>query len=409
MQDRPTKRELLVMTSSILLITIAVALKEAPQLKGTPQFGYYLAGKAAMIFCLALSIVSGLLEVNFVYIGFPYILFALMLFYTVHGQLLQPNYWLAYMEFVMIFPFTFNINRKILALLLTIGVIVFNIAFYTSVDLFIRRGSYSRDVYSDIVTGTVISTIMSFICSGLLMAEKSKRVNLYQRFIDLGKNMSSIAHDIKGMISGPCTYIDMLSEPVALAKYSAKEIQLISYLKEDIHSIRDFVLEMNNLVSSHITNHDSLVSISSVIKSIKKVFKSKIKDIRIDQIGDLTLLIKVDYINRILINAIVNSCEAIHNNSKTNGKITIYCEDNLLGVADNSGEQLDVKILKVLNGSHLTFSTKKEGSGLGTLIVRDYVHIVGGKMKYANHIEGVSLEIRFPKKIVIKSILERTA
>jgi signal transduction histidine kinase len=405
MFEKVTKSEIGWTLSTFLFITLAMLAKEFPLLHGTANFIPYILGKTLAIFFQVTGLIAGLLEINLFYAIFPYFFYFLTISYLMHGQVFQPNYWLGYMEFVMIYPFIFYMSRVRLGILMTLSFLAFNLVFYLSVDNFINKGSYSKEFYYDAVVGTAVCTYISFVASGVLMAEKIRRFNLYQRFIDLGKNMSSIAHDIKGMISGPTTYVDMLSELSRSSNhFTEKEIQLITYLNEDVYAVRDFVLEMNNLVSSQITNQETLISISAIVKSIKKVFKSKIRDINIVQIGDLSLFVKVDYINRILINAIVNSSEVLHKNRTQNAKITIYCEDNLLGVADNSGEKLDDKTLKIINGASSMFTNKQGGSGLGIMIIRDYVEMIGGKMKYSNQIHGVSMEIKFPRKILSPEI-----
>ncbi|MEO7162472.1 MAG: ATP-binding protein, partial [Bdellovibrionia bacterium] len=266
-------------------------------------------------------------------------------------------------------------------------------------EQYIQLGLLSKEIFQDIFTGTIVSTVIAFTGANLLFSERTKRAGLYQRFIDLGKNMSSIAHDIKSMVSGPCTYIDIVSTRITELNPTEKDLQLIAYLKEDIYSIRDFVMEMNYLVSSHVTEKDSVVKISSVLRSVKRIFKSKIHSVRIDLIGDITLITKKDYINRIIINSVVNSCEAIQKNKVEVGRITVYCEGTLLGIADNSGEKLSKETLKLLNSPHEIYSEKKQGSGLGILLIKDYVDLIGGKFKYSNHTNGVGLEIRFPKSI----------
>ena len=413
MAEKVTKRDIFVTSFVCLLIILAIFTKELPTMYGTPNFTYYIAGKISVITVIILYSVAAIFDVALVFLFFPYLVFWTSLIYICHGQYFQPNYWLAYMEFIMFFPMSFNLEKHVLAPLLASGVIIFNIVFFYCVDLFVQKGSYTKEFYYDAATGTVITTVFSFMASGLLMSEKFKQVTLYQRFIDLGKNMSSIAHDIKGMISGPCTYVDLLSELSAKKSFSEKDIQLITYLKEDVYAIRDFVLEMNNLVSTHITDTENIISISAVIRSIRKIFKSKIKNIKIYQVGDLTLSVKIDYINRILINLIVNSCEAINKNAKQNGRITIYCEDNLLGVADNSGEQLDKRTLKMINSGTTFFTNKKGGSGLGVMIIRDYVNLIGGNeilksCRGSEHGSQISKKDCFEQTIGRSTVKEKT-
>lgn len=401
MTERIQKRDVIIPSLLLACISTAMFAKEIPILQGHPDFHSYIAGRVFVILLCMVCITLAILEVEAILLIYPIVFFFSTLFYEGHGQYFQPNYWLAYIQVTSIFPFIFSLDRKTLALLLVTGLILFDGVLFTTSKEFISKGSFSKELFSDIIIGTVISTLISYIGASVFFAEKMKRNQIYQRFIDLGKNMSFIVHDIKGMISGPCTYVDILSQKLSEGEISENELQLMGYLKEDIDAIRDFVMEMNLLVSSHITDKKNPIKVSAVVKSIRKVFKSKIKNIKIEVIGDMTLMIKIDFLNRIIINSIINSCEAIHKNNVANGRVVIYCEDNLLGIADNSGEQLDQITLKKLNNPYLSFSNKEQGSGIGILLIKDYINAIGGKFQYGNHVDGVDLKISFPRNILL--------
>jgi signal transduction histidine kinase len=399
MFEKVSQKKVIVPAITFVLIALVILSKEVSLVLNHPYFLYYLLGKSVVISLLLFSVLLAWLQIDFIFRYFPVIFYLSAIIYESHGQFFRPNYWLAYIQLTSVFPFIFNINKTILGLMLGFGLIIFNVMFALSSEQYIQLGSLSKEIFQDIFTGTIVSTVIAFTGANLLFSERTKRAGLYQRFIDLGKNMSSIAHDIKGMVSGPCTYIDIVSTRISELNPTEKDLQLVEYLKEDIYSIRDFVMEMNHLVSSHVTEKDSVVKISNVLRSVKRIFKSKIHSVRIDLIGDITLITKKDYINRIIINSIVNSCEAIQKNKVEVGRITVYCEGNMLGIADNSGEKLSKEILKLLNSPHEIYSEKKQGSGLGILLIKDYVDLIGGKFKYSNHTNGVGLEIRFPKNI----------
>ena len=405
MIERVQRRSIVIPSLVFSLIATLMLLKELPVLKDHPHFYFYVVGRLLFILSNFVCLTLAILQVEFIFLYYPIVFFVISLFYECHGEYFQPNYWLAYMQVTTLFPFIFYLDKRLLIGLMGTGLILFDIIFLSASQRYIDMGSFSKEFFADIFAGTVISTAIAYISADVFISEKMKKNQIYQRFIDLGKNMSSIAHDIKGMISGPCTYTDILYEKVTTGTISQDDAQLMNYLKEDVYAVRDFVMEMNLLVSSHITDKDNVIALSDVIKSIRRVFKSKIKGIKIELVGDITLKTKVDYLNRILINSIVNSCESLHKNNVKDGRITLYCEENLLGIADNSGEALSNEILKKLNNPYITFTSKTQGSGMGVLLIKDYINAIGGKFKYSNHTNGVNLKITFPKKMVLKSDL----
>jgi signal transduction histidine kinase len=404
MIERVDKKGVLITSLLFALIAGLVSLQELPTLQLSSQLYLYIGGKVLFICSFLTCIALACLDIGFIFTSFPLIFFVLALFYECHGQCFKANYWLAYIQVTTLFPFIFNVHKRLLLVLLILKLISFDTVLFLTSAQYISKGKFTQEFLNDILSGTLISTIIAYTGASVFLAEKTKRHKMYQRFIDLGKNVSFIVHDIKGLISGPCTYSDILEDKMKAGAITDQEVELVQYLKEDIYSIRDLVVEMNLLVSSHITEKETSIKVSELIQSIRKVFRSKIKNIKIDVVGDMELNVKADYLNRVLTNSIINSCEAIHRKKVQNGRILVYCEDNLLGIADNSGENLTKDILKQLNNPNVSFTTRKEGSGIGILLIKDYIHALGGTFRYSNHVNGVELKITFPRKRLIKSI-----
>ena len=403
MMDRIERKAIIIPCLLFNAIAILMLFKEIPLLENHPHFLFYLVGRLSIIFCFFACFALSFFKFKFLFHYFPVIFYFLSLIYESHGQVFQSNYWLAYIESTTIFPFIFGLNKRLLAGLMFTGLIIFDSVFLYKARYFVGLNAFNEVLSKDILTGTIISTIISYVTAETFIKEKMKRTQIYQRFIDLGKNISFIAHDIKGMISGPCTYVDLIHSKVTAGSFSKDDLQIVDFLKEDISAVRDFVMEMNQLVSTTVTEKESLIIISEIVSSIKKVFKSKLKSIKVEVVGDIRFVTKVDYINRILINSIINSCDAINKKKKEDGRIMIYCEKNIIGIADNSGTRLSRKTLAKLNNPYITFTDKSTGSGLGVLLIRDYVNAIGGEFEYYNHLEGVSLKITLPQRIILKN------
>ncbi len=407
MLERVQKRGVVISSGVFASIATLMLIKEWPLLIHHTHFSLYLLGRIGTLVILMLCVILALTEFEQIFTYYSLIFFFTALFYECHGQYFQPNYWLAYIQVTNIFPFIFYIDKRLLAGLFTFGLFCFDgvlITVHQSPEFKLQTNSISTSFFGDILTGTMISTVIAYTGASVFFDEKVQRNEMYQRFIDLGKNISSIVHDIKGMISGPCNYSDLLIKKATAGEFTPENSLLVTYLNEDILAVKEFVMEMNLLVATQSGFKDSPVKISDVIRSVKKIFRSKIGKINIDLIGDMTLKTKADYINRIIINSIINSCEAINKNGVKSGKITVFCEDYLLGISDNSGSKLNPATLKNLNNPYTSFTDKQEGSGLGVLIIKDYIKAIGGKYKYFNQINGVNLAIQFPKKIILHKI-----
>ena len=129
---------------------------------------------------------------------------------------------------------------------------------------------------------------------------------------------------------------------------------------------------------------DIYLLIEDVVDSLKPIMKNK--NIKLDlEIPDSELYIEGDYnrLKQVFINLIKNSVEAIPDNKvgnikiyskENNDNIEIFIEDNGIGM---SKEVLD-KI------KDLFFTTKANGTGLGTSLCIEIVEAHGGKINYSS-------------------------
>ena len=244
-------------------------------------------------------------------------------------------------------------------------------------------------------------TLISYNSFTLIRIKKNL---LFQRFIDVGKNFSFIMHDIKGMISTPTLYASLLEKSVTANTFTDNEKSLFRFMREDLGNIKDFVFQINKLVSAEFSDDDkrAFVRLSESTDLTKALLKSKLKNIKVQQIGDLEINTKMENVNRIMINAMVNSIDAIIKSKVKEGEVIITCMDNGLTVTDNSGIQLPNESLRTLNNANATYTDKNGGSGLGTMIIKDYTKAMGGRVQFSNSKTGVMLTVTFPRQLVKK-------
>ncbi len=399
MNEALGKRAILVTSVMYIVFPLLMALKEYPLLLGPEHFPY-LVGRLAVILVSLLYFILALFDRTPQH--YPIAFYLVGLTYAAHGQYFQPNYWLAMIELNALFPLFFLINAKVIYILYGIGLIAFNTSFFYFSQRFIQANAFSESLRNDIMIGTVITAIIALVTYRNLIVARVARTRLLQRFVDVGKNFSFIIHDLKGMIATPSIYASMLQKAVESNGYSDNEKNLVRQLKDDLNSIKVFVTETTRLVAAEFSNEDrrKFVRISESVDLVKVLLKSKLRKTQVIQIGDISINSKLELINRIFINIISNAIDAFIKSTTEEKEIKIICKDNTVLVTDNSGSKLSSDSLKKLNSLSSSFTTKAEGSGIGTLIIKDYMASLEGQVKYTNGDTGVVVTLVFPKKAI---------
>ena len=390
------KKGILFTSMLYVILPLLMAFKEYPLILPS-ELPIYLLGRVIVIFVSFVYLVLALLDKNLFH--YPIALYFLGLAYAIHGQYFQPNYWLAMIELNALYPLVFVLRRRTVLILYGIGISSFNLAFYFFSSRFIQSGAFSEALRADIFIGLVITGIIALVTYNSLIIARIERTLLSQRFVDIGRNFSFIAHDLKGMVATPAIYASLLQKSFDLKPDSAKEKNLINQLIEDLNGIKVFVTEMNRLVTSEFSSESrqNFVKFSDSVQPVKMLLKSKLSLIRIVQDGDVEVQVKTEFLNRILINIISNSIEAFDKNISENSEIRITCGVDGIRITDNSGSRLSAQLLKKLNSSSISFTTKKQGSGLGTIIIKNDIANLGGRVEFTNGETGVLLRLTFPK------------
>jgi signal transduction histidine kinase len=219
-------------------------------------------------------------------------------------------------------------------------------------------------------------------------------------FSEVGKTFAFLIHDIKGMYSSKMVYVDLIREWLKTDLVAKKEKEILTYLIEDIQSAKELVLDVNSLINSEFSTKITTIRLSGALVSAKILLKSKLRNIEVILEGDLELEAKSYLLTRALLNLLSNCVDEIKRKNIDPGKIHVACNSTGFEVRDNSGSVLDKNILKALNGHFLSKTTKKQGSGLGSYIVKDYISLMGGKIRFYNEVDGLVAKIEFSRKAI---------
>jgi signal transduction histidine kinase len=409
MNESIGKRGIIITSLMYIIVPLLMAFKEFPQVSPDEATGFLL-GRAFVVLVFLTYFFSALID-KFPR-HYPVAFYLVGLFYAMHGQYFQPNYWLAMIELNALFPLFFSLKKQTVAGLYLIGLFAFGTAFYFFSVRFVLTGIFSESIRKDILTGVVITSLIALVSYNNLVATRIERNRLLHRFVDVGKNFSFIIHDLKGMIAAPAVYSTLLNRSFGAENAETvpdlkKTRQLAQQVEEDLQTAQKFIIETTRFVTAEFgssADRPQTVQVSESVELVRIFLKSKLRNFELVLTGQLELRVELGNLNRVLMNAVINSIESFpKSQTVVKKKIEIACHENQLTVTDNSGNQLDAQALKKLNqSSEAPFTTKVGGSGLGTLIIRDYSAAMKAKVKFSNGPGGVLLCITFPPALVVK-------
>ncbi len=221
-----------------------------------------------------------------------------------------------------------------------------------------------------------------------------ERVLEIERGAAFGEVAASVIHDIKTPMQALLNLAFMLRESDAVKK-DEKLKAILDRIEKQISYLKMVILELNSFtkpMSPSIAPVDLNTVLSGAITSIE--IPSSIKtEIKL-QGGLPKILVDPVFMQRVLINLIVNAVEAMPNGGIL--KISAYKEGNkvLVNVSD-TGVGIDPddreKIFRPM------FTTKKSGAGLGLAISKRLLESIGGSIEFTSEPgKGTVFSLRLP-------------
>lgn len=214
---------------------------------------------------------------------------------------------------------------------------------------------------------------------------------------ELQQSLFKISHEIKNPIAVCRGYLELMDG--SKSKYD----EYIPIIKNEInHSLQ--ILKDFSVIGKLRVNLDVMdinVLLDEVINDYKLILFSK--KINIEFVNDDELLVNGDYIRlkEVFINIIKNSIEALDGVDNPYIRISSYKKNNniIIKVEDNGcGSDSVDKI------SEPFFTTKENGTGLGTYLSREIINLHKGSVKYKSNGRGMEVTIKLDSYAIKKKL-----
>ncbi|MBR3660518.1 MAG: HAMP domain-containing histidine kinase [Bacilli bacterium] len=323
----------------------------------------------------------------------------LLLYYTLFFKY---NIYFIFLEYVLYFVIYLIFNKKVLKKELLLYIFIFIKSIILSIEIFyfnINNNSFIINLLN-----ITFKMLLFYICSYFIIVflERGEEImNLNTAIKELEKekvlrtSLFKMTHEIKNPIAVCKGYLDMLdiNDKSKLNKY----IPIIKSEVDRTLTLMDDYLEYTKIkINKDIT--DIYMLLDEVIKSLKLYFKENNITLE-NNIPDDELYLNIDYnrIKQVIVNLLKNASEA-RDVRKSEMKIKIstkVLKNKFLIIIEDNGIGMDNDTLN--NVTNLFFTTKRNGTGLGTSLSKEIIELHAGSLKYDSQLNiGTKVIITLP-------------
>lgn len=315
--------------------------------------------------------------------------------------LLNYNLYFIFFEYVLYYVIYYIVNKsyKVVSL---IYIFVFIKSIVLSVETFYFQevSNYFLVNYLEVVVKMLVFYVSSYLVFiYLLKGESIMNLNTAIKELEKEKvlrtSLFKLTHEIKNPLAVCKGYLDMLD-----LNNKDKILKYIPIIKGEIErtlTLMDDYLDYTK-VKIQKEEVDIYLLLNDIIESLELFFKeNKINLEYLVPDDELYLMVDYNRIKQVIVNILKNATEARDINKEeliikirtrvTKNYFKIIIEDNGIGMDKDVLEQV----------TDLFFTTKKNGTGLGTSLSKEIVELHGGKIKYLSEVGiGTTVIINLP-------------
>ncbi len=306
---------------------------------------------------------------------------------NIHGQFFSPWYVFSYVEMILAYSFLFPVPRKPFNILLVVGTAAFLVISIYRYDE-VHRWMYESQPM-DLVTTTVSAAIVAWVCHNFFTADRTYREELVRKFGIIGVQAATIVHDIKSMLSAPRLYTDLLKQKIPQSDPELSS--LVDSLEKQLMNINRAVTGLNQVVALQDQKKEEF-SIRDVVIEVGETLSLQSRNIELQTRDDLRMITEKALVKSILFNIMMNSIHAFRRNKISHPLIRVVCDGDAFVISDNAGGFPEEILRSIADYRFDAF----DGTGMGLFLVWNGVQTLGGRVYFANGIDGAQIRISVP-------------
>jgi len=359
---------------------------------------FYVGGRLLVAFICSLF----LFQVNILKIQYPAqvpMIYSLIIAYCIQGQVFVNGYYLAFMQAIAGFSLFFPMPKKYYYPITFVGNLLILVAIWTGLYHYSEDAAKIFKFNMDTSLGIVLISVICLVGYITITLAREQKQILAEKFLDVGRYFGNFVHDLKGIVSSPTVYVELLAAELNKEAPSIDFIrEVVTNLKADVYSINDKVLGINNLSK----NSDEIVPIDirKLVGSLEKHFFAR-DNLNVSIVGTKDYVIGNEYsVRSIILNLINNSKENFQLKGIESPSISIEVGPQKITFRDNGGG-FSKNALKKINQNSF-FTDKAHGSGMGLFTVKEYMSEFNGSAYFSNRTDGTDgaqIELTFAKRV----------
>ena len=312
------------------------------------------------------------------------------------------NIYFIFLEYVLYYVIYLIFNKKMLNKKILLYLFICIKSMILSVEIFYFN--LNDNLFIINIINILFKMFIFYICSYLVImflerGEEIMNLNTAIKELEREKvlrtSLFKMTHEIKNPIAVCKGYLDMLD--LNDSKKINKYIPIIKGEIDRTLTLMDDYLEYTKIkINKDIA--DIYMLLDEVVKSLNLYFKEN-NIIFESNIPDTELYLNIDYnrIKQVIVNLLKNSNEArdVRKNKMIIKLDTKVIKNKFYIVIEDNGIGMDLDTLK--NVTNLFFTTKKNGTGLGTSLSKEIIELHGGTITYDSVLNvGTKVTITLP-------------
>jgi len=228
-----------------------------------------------------------------------------------------------------------------------------------------------------------------------------------EKLASIGKLAATIAHEINNPLSGILTYTKLIDRKLHTGSVSQEDIEkyrsYLSVMERETERCSSIVKNLLDFARQREPSFKSDVDVNLVAEDALSLLANQValQDIRVEKKFSKIPSIMADpvQLRQVLVNLIVNSCEAIQDNGKIVITTQLLESDHAvqIKVADNGVGIPPEDLTKILDPF---FTSKEKGTGLGLAVVYGIVNSHQGKIHIDSTVgKGTTFTITLPIEV----------
>ena len=220
------------------------------------------------------------------------------------------------------------------------------------------------------------------------------------RFASVGKQASAILHDLKGLLAAPTIYLDLIDRERDSIPAPLRDVFAGS--AHDIARVHEAILTLNKIAVSEVAV-PRFCSVAKAVEEAQALLVHRLRMTRVRSSGDALVWMSHGDLVSGLLNAFINALAA-HRERGSSVPLEISVDTQsdwkrgewTITITDNAGG-FDPLILEGLRHGRVV-SGFKNGTGLGTALMRDAMMRVSGRVDFENSDRGARVVFRIPQR-----------